>query len=399
MKIKIITLITVIAFFSIDAQQLKPETKYRRSSLYTLMINDNSREFANVVKETFIASPIPDKFNDHNLSVRQIDAEAGAEEQDQNIAKFLDSNNVARNMVAKWFNRSKKGAFNMNLVANRGSYNASEMDANKAKMSKRGLALLADAGEELIANSFVLVNDYKYVSKEEIAKYTAVGLQLAGGILSAATGNKAFQTAADVGTVGVAVAGKGYVIKTTSYLYKLVWNDSISAVFYNEYWTDSLSFDPKRKAAFDASKIFKLEQVGSQVAWADLQSTIFTQKSEEELIKIATVRATDAVIAKLQKKYEVFRTKTPLYSVDPLAAKIGLKESLEDGDKFTVLEQAQTEEGKTIYNKIGVIKVDGKNIWDNRHMATADSVKSTDKTLFKKVNGKEFYPGLLIMQK
>ena len=107
----------------------------------------------------------------------------------------------------------------------------------------------------------------------------------------------------------------------------------------------------------------------------------------------------DAVIAKLQKKYEDFRTKTPLYSIDPLAAKIGLKEGLEDGDKYQVLEQAVDANGKTVYNKIGVLKVNGKQIWDNRYMATGDSVKATDKTLFSKVSGKDLYPGLLIKQK
>jgi hypothetical protein len=32
--------------------------------------------------------------------------------------------------------------------------------------------MLADAGEELIGNTFVVINDFKYVSKEEIANKT-----------------------------------------------------------------------------------------------------------------------------------------------------------------------------------------------------------------------------------
>ncbi|NJO91351.1 MAG: hypothetical protein HC831_22110, partial [Chloroflexia bacterium] len=36
-------------------------------------------------------------------------------------------------MVAKWFNRKENGCFDMNMVAERGSYNASEMDVELAK--------------------------------------------------------------------------------------------------------------------------------------------------------------------------------------------------------------------------------------------------------------------------
>ena len=153
--------------------------------------------------------------------------------------------------------------------------------------------------------------------------------------------------------------------------------------------------------AFENTDLFKLELVGFDKAWADLQSTIFTQKSEDELIRIATVKAIDAVIAKLQKQHDVFKTKTPLYSVDPLSAKIGLKEGLEKGDKYEVLEQYIDEEGRTRYDIKGVIRVD-KEIWDNRYMAAEEreaegkTDEGIDATLFK--GGGKFYPGLLIRQ-
>ena len=196
------------------------------------------------------------------------------------------------------------------------------------------------------------------------------------------------------------VAGKGYVIKTTSHLFKLVWNEETAAIFYNDYWIDSSDIDPSKKQAFEDSDIFNLEFVGTEVAWADLQSTTYTQKSEEELVAVATIKAVDAVIAKLQRKYEVFRTKTPLISGDPLSAKIGLKEGVESGDKYEVLEQTIDENGKTTYERQGVIKVDKKQIWDNRFMAGEEQEQSGEKvkeyTEFK--GGKNFYSGMLIRQ-
>lgn len=387
--------------------QVNPlEVAYRRSSLYTLMISEPNRPYAKEIQKTFINSAIPEKFNNHLLAARKIENAVGKSIkkrenkiriQGENIDNYLIRKDIAKALAAKWFNRSASGTFNMELVAERGSYNASEMDVNLARSSKRGLALLADAGEELIKNTFIVVNDFDYVSKEEVANKTKAGLGLLKDIVELVDENINIDT--DFTDETLTTFGKGYVIRTTSYLYQLDWNDSVAAVFYNDYWMDENSYDENRKQAFENSDIFKLSLVGWEIAWADLQSTSYTKKSEEELITIATIRAIDAVIAKLQKKYEVFRTKTPLYSVDPLSAKIGLKEGLEKGDKFEVLEQIMDKNGRTRYKRKGVIKVDKNNIWDNRFMASEEQINTENQpeyTLFK--GGKNFYKGMLIRQ-
>jgi len=412
----------------IIGQKLEREAVYRRSSLYPFMIVEPSRKYADVIQKTFFESPIPDKFNDHVLQSRSIDNSVPSElkkreekimAQEENITNFLSTNDIAKAMIAKWFNRKESGCFDMSLVAERGSYNASEMDVELAKSSKRGMALLADAGEELIGNTFIVVNDFDYVSKEEVANKIKGGLGLLKEVAllvdeinkeeTSEEGEEEEESTSDlVDAIDAAdetltVVGKGYVVRTTSYLYQLEWNDSVAAVFYNDYWMDENSIDESRKQTFENSNIFKLKLVGHEVAWADLQSTVYTQKSEEELITIATVRAIDAVIAKLQRKYEVFRTKTPLYKADPLSAKIGLKEGLEKGDRFEVLEQIMDKDGRTRYKRKGVVKVDKKNIWDNRHMAGEGSEESSksnasqlEYTLFK--GSGKYYEGMLIRQ-
>ncbi|HRH64864.1 MAG TPA: hypothetical protein PLU53_01065 [Bacteroidia bacterium] len=379
------------------AQVLPEDVKYHRSSLYTLMIDDSTRMHASAIKEAFTSYPVPDKFNDHNLKNRMIKSKAVVEDQTVPIAHFLNTNDIAKKLVAKWFNRNEKGAFNMNLVAERGFYNASEMDANVAKLSKRGLAMLADAGEELILNTFVLVSDFKYMSHEELvkkARKTTADINKAAGQLK--LGGFRLPGVADA---AMDVFKKGYLVLTTSYLYRLEWNDSVAAVFYNDYWTDSISLESKKIAAYDTSSIFKFTYIGKEEAWADWPSTVYSGKSEEQLIGKATIQALDAVIAKLQDKHEEFRTKTPLLTTEPLSAKIGLKEGLEAGDIYQVLELTQNEDGRTAYNKVGTIKVDKSQIWDNRYMATGDSINPVDRTLFKKVGGKDFFPGMLIKQK
>lgn len=402
----IIYLILLLIVFpaSTHSQDDTPDVIYRRSSLYTLMISEPGRPYANEIQNTFTGYPIPEKFNKHLLVNRTVPnglsrsvkkKEEKARVQGQNISNYLIQNNVAKAMVAKWFNRNANGAFNMNLIAERGSYNASDMDVALAKSSKRGLAMLADAGEELIKNTFVLVSDFNYVNKEEVANTTKAGLSLLKDVAKLAD----VEIDTDLADETLTTFGKGYVIRTFSYLYQLDWNDSVAAVFYNDYWMDEDSFDEKRKEAFENSDIFRLKLVGWEIAWADLQATSYTKSSETELITVATIRALDAVIAKLQKKYEVFRTKTPLFSADPLSAKIGLKEGLEKGDKFEVLEQVMDKNGRTKYKSKGIIKVDKNHIWDNRFMAADDPGNSDAQlnyTLFK--GGKNYYKGMLIRQ-
>jgi hypothetical protein len=230
--------------------------------------------------------------------------------------------------------------------------------------------------------------------------------------LAAASGNTvdpSVLAAAD----SVAKQATGYAVTSTSYLYKLNWNDSIEAVFYQNYWIDDSNFDATKKAAFDTTHLFTLELIGSEKANASILDIKLSNKTQDELIAKATVNAFDAVLAKLQRKYEIFRTKTPLLSGDPITAKIGLKEGLEPGDKFEVLEQTQDPKtGKTVYVKVGKIKVERGMIWDNRFgaeevekpkvldgtsAAGSAPTQVIDRTTFS--GGKGFYSGMLIRQK
>ena len=76
--------------------------------------------------------------------------------------------------------------------------------------------------------------------------------------------------------------------------------------------------------------------------------------------------------------------------------------------KIKIEEQEQDEKtGKTQYVRMGTIKVDGKQIWDNRYMAAELQAADTtaegkakpkfDRTFFKG-SSKKFYEGMLIRQ-
>lgn len=372
------------------------EVKYRRSSLYSVMVDQPTLPYAGEIKKNFENSPIPDKFNNHNLSKRIYDL--GELPTDGSDSPILSA--IARDIVAKWFNRSSKGGFNMNLIKERGFYDASALDVVKAQASKRGLDLLADAGEELIGKTFVLINEFKYTDKAEVAEKTSGWLNAIGTIADYA-GASNVSTVTTLTSTGATVAGKGYIVKTNAHLYQLVWDEETAAIFYNDYWADDKTITPAKKKAFDESTIFKLKYIGTDTSWSDIQSTVFTSKSDEQLIERATVKAIDRVIVKLQKNHDQFKTKTPLHTVDPLTAKVGLKEGITKKSTFDVLEQVEDENGKTQYVKVGIVKVDSKYpIWDNTYGAQEENPNSTvDRTYFKKVSGKDFFPGMLLVQK
>lgn len=249
--------------------------KYRRISLYTMMLDTPNLPYADSIKKYFVTSRIPDKFNNHNLDKRVVQNLVSANPKQNNLktinengkpsigvmpdsftsnslspassvnnlsailsntqtayykeymaerkrleleakeigvtkkskieeyinkrvvfdnarqqkeiedalpqdikdqikANQKGNSDIARELVAKWFNRSEKGGFSMNLIRARGNYDASVLDIAKARASKRGLSMLGDAGEELIKNTFVLINEFKYTNKEEVAKKQVV---------------------------------------------------------------------------------------------------------------------------------------------------------------------------------------------------------------------------------
>jgi hypothetical protein len=395
--------------------------KYRRSSLHTMIIEDAKLPKIDIILKTFNNAEFPDKYNNHTIGAKsfdiskygkQIDTTNVTEEKKEKadkdmspaINKYFAENKVANQLMAKWFNRNEDGAFNMNLIGDRGSYDASAQDAAAAASTERGTSMLADAGEELIPNTFVVVNYSKFVSNEVAAKISYDIAVMSAQKLPAMAQKPALALAEKL----YEKARQGYSVWTTAYLYQLEWNDSVQAVFYQDMWMDTNSIDPARKELFDNTNLFQLKLLGYQKASALISGLGANADGEEMIIKNATIKSINAVYAKLQRKFEPFRTKTPLVSVDPLGAKIGLKEGLEGGDKYEVLQQEFDAEGKVTYKRKGVIKVDKSKIWNNMFNAgegnevldeNGEPIKTEDGLEFTHFKGgKGFYPGMLIRQ-
>lgn len=389
------------------------ETQYRRSSLYSFLIAHPQAKYASQIDYVYLGLPTPDKYEDHNLNVRRVEALSARAVQPYEITAFLQGNQVARRLVAKWFNRDADGVFNVDLVADRGNYNASEMDVVEARMTKRGLAMLSDAGEELIGNTFVTVNDIVYIDKEQRAQLASAILQIvAQAALVATAAADDDDTEAIAGAIaGTAALGSiiadnlaGFKVKVTTHLYQLVWNDSIANLFYSDYWVDENTPEAerlRRKALFDQSDLFTLKYLGKYKVKSE-KTVMKGVHSNEDIIRKVCARAMDRNIVGLQKKFEAFKVKTPVIAVEngKVVAKVGKKEGLKPSTKFEVLQPVEREDGRMVYRRVGVVKPQKGQIWDNRYMAFEEQSDGSDltATTFRTVSGVGFVPGMLIRQ-
>lgn len=363
------------------------EQKYRRNALYSILLSHSDSRYAKEIEEVFNEIPIPDRFDNHDLSVKILTVDSNkAGESD--ISSFFRRNNVARRMVAHWFERDPKtGQCSMDLIMNRGLYDASFFDVEIAKMSQRGIGILADAGEDLINNTFVVVNDIRYKDKSK-------SVNVLGKVMAV------IPYLSELGYVISDI--KGFGVTVTSYLYRLEWNDDIAENFYSNCYIERGKYDPQKKASFDYSQAFHLKYIGKQTVSSGQTSVKGVLDYDPiAMIRKVCTRAIDRSLAELQHSYEEFRIKTPIYSVTPaITAKIGLKEGVTEKSKYEVLERVVDNNGRTSYKRVGIVQPVAGRIWDNRYMAVEEGAANSrlEATTFRKLSGGDFYPGMLIRE-
>ncbi len=390
-------------------------------------------EFGEEIYKAFDSLPIPDKYDDHNIGWRVIDNSQiwGVQRRDSGYYKatyghqltpselkanalfterLFNDAEVAKEMVAKWFGMSGSSAedavFNTDLIQQRGQYNANDVDVALALQTTRGLATLSDAGEELLMNTFVLVNDITYITAEQEAAAAKVAMGVIGGLFDAITGGSAGREVANVAG-DIADSFTGFKVKTHSYLYQLEWNDSIAAIFYQQHYTAKP--DPKKIQAFlDDKTTYRLKYVAHEYEF-DKKSVLKGQYSRTELVRTICARSMDKNIVALAKQYEDFKVKTPVFQVltngrgkiEGYAAKIGMKEGINEQSKFQVVQRIQDPEtGKSEYKYVATVKPKKGSIWDNRYNAVLeqDAGATLPYTTFTKVAGGEILPGMLLIE-
>lgn len=394
------------AFANTDAKKAKAE---------------EASEFANVPltklpQVRFLDIPIPNQFNDHNLSERILDfdavksgmskdekdaltpkgakkkgngfkafagglmgAAAGksessmvrAEEVDEWMApvvqKYFRQNNVAEHIVGKWFGYEADSANHWDpdfkLILDRGLQNASAEELNMAAKNTNLNSMLAGKGFDLINNTYVVALNLRFRNNKAVAaEAEAMAKGMFGSLGSVA------------GAIGRAAVGEGFTVQAVSQLYKLDWNDEISTAVAENIVDKNATIDDLVKLG-----ICKLTYVGSEKSSASVRQSYFSNKPVSELVLRATGRSIDGAIAKLQEKNEVFRTIVPISEVGAdgaIYAKIGMKEGLSKGDEYQILEPQEDANGRLTYKEVGKVKVDEKHIWNNLYGAEEEAAEN-----------------------
>ncbi len=388
---------------------------YHRSSWHNILLYHNDQKYATEILDTYYNRPKNEKFNDHSLPVDVVKTKGKKYAKFNKVDKYVMNNNIANDLVAKWFNRNEStGYCDMSLIYMRGLQGATSEQVETAELMKRGKSILMDSGTDLIGNTFVLVHDIIYIDKGERNKKTAKGfrvfgeiMQSAGKVMASVTGDNSYNRLGNSfnnlskSTADVVDDYEGFRVKIQTHLYRLNWQASDNDFFYENYYLDENYYDEAKINAWKDAN-YQLSYIGTQEV-ACGETTLVGKYDLSKLIQIIVYRTLDECVVKLQRNYEEFRVKEPIYNIDEngqVIAKIGLKEGVSENSKYEVLEKVETADGTTKYKKVGELKPIKDKIWDNRYMAAEDGAHNSELegTYFKVTQGRNLYPGLLIRE-
>ena len=365
----------------VNYKKASDDAKYRRSSLDMVLIEMDDFPEKSDVQAAWDSLEFPAKYNNHNIDAKTLDKQNYPITQEDRIAlglkgnkssmdtriqidKYIEDQDIARRLVGKWFNESN-GTMNFDLVAQRGFYNASDMDAAIVSGQARGRAALGDAGFELIDKTFITFSELNFVDNEPAAAIARDAAIIAAQMIPMDMLRVAAVAAANA---AYEAAKEGYSVWTTTYLYKLDWSEEVAGEFLQMLYGD--------KDKFYASDIFKLNFVGQEKSKTLVlmsKNDDGTQKDNSQLIHKATGRNVNLVFRKLQKNYDSFKPKTPIYQIDDkfITAKVGTKEGLGSKSKFEVLEKVWNEKTQTTtWSRVCILSVSKKfPIWENQFNA------------------------------
>ncbi len=380
MKKYLVFLFACFLVSGVSAQDIsksqKIPTTYDRSSITFLYLEFPGDNHSGEVKIKIDSVKFADKFYNNNVGFKVLTApfsrgDMGAKKAEL-IQKSLIDKKVPTDIISKWYSRTSDGLMSLQLVNERGMFNATDAAFLQAQTTKRGNAALEDYGNRLIDKSYILVLDYQSVQTMEEAKM-----------------DKTL---------------KGWKSTVTGYLFKVDYNDEVQNKLYDIwiYDDDSPQVKADKKKKFEQME-FPLKFVtettvyvtATQAAEGSQLGKFIKKKSMDQLLTEMVQKGYDESLYFLEKKYEDFRVKTPISQVRPIRAKIGKKEGIKCDYRFFAYEYVYDEKTNSSKQKFrGVIRATS-SIVDNRHVATG----STGTTKFYQTAGRKLETGFLLQQR
>lgn len=444
-KLSFLCMALVVAMGAM-AQNITSSTGYHRSTLYIMPVVHSQDSFATEILFAAENLPFPDRYNnmakgqpgkvirlDDKSSYKQLKDTTRHRKYDE----LLATDALAKEIVKYWFNFDPEKGFNTNRLTEEGMYDASELKKELAQGTLAGVINLADAGDELIGKSFVLVNDISYINHAERAAYasaicdlisevgksmqsvgedlsntnTGIGLLDAAFSLAGAASSLVGSFAELAGDLTKATNElldiKGFAVCEATYLYQLDWSDEVQNTFYSKYYNEDANA-AKIQAFLADSKTFRMKYIGMMPTTTNNATAFnageYSKMDQSNQILITCTRTMDDAINTLQSRFPEFRVYTPITDIVTNAkgkttgvrADIGLKEGVTVKKKYVIREMV-LKNGKTEYKDIVKNAKAESPVWDNRY--AVESKGATQKgTVFKAGKG-NLYKGLLLIEK
>lgn len=392
---------------------------YHRSSLCIVLLTHRGKQYAEDIERIFNNYPVPARYDNHNVeSVRVINV--GSENVNENtVTRLLRRHNIAHKIVEQWFNHNPEtGHMNMDLVHNRGGYNAMNSDVLRAMSTNRGTSVLTDEGIELLSNTYVLVADLDYFDRHRNFKRGAMALAILGGVVdgmaqysayqaqyqynmgnySAASNNiqsarnlsqsaqNIYSTARNVDNMG------GFSVKMKAFLYRLHWSDYETSQLFGSMWVDANtpSHEVTERRQRFANNTYLLDYVGKYQAKSG-KTMLNRWNSPDEVIKDVCFRSVNQGITALARKFPEFRPKAPFrYENGMIYSHIGTKEDVSVGTRYEIVERQRDGKGRIKWKRVGEIVA--RNPWRNngisfggyfttQHPGTSFTIKNSKRDL------------------
>ncbi len=265
---------------------------------------------------------------------------------------------VAPAIVDIWFPfDSVSNTRTIEVVAQRGLFDATDVDVLNARASQRGEAILKDAGIHLLNRSYIAVYDFYNIKRVRTRD------------------------------------SEGYEGSCNVYLFRLDWNAATETRFFNLWDNSSASWEMDFSVKEVASIVRKTQLRGVRKVQSRRGLAALVMQPDEVMFAGLAESLMDNAAVYQAKANDDFKVKTGLVATRPLRAPIGTKEGVHVDQRYFAYELNQRGDGSVREVRKGVIRATN-NIVNNSKMATG----ATGNSEFYQTYGRTLKEGMLLKQ-
>ena len=305
--------------------------EYDRNAISVITLTHGDSYDRNTVAAT---DSLPSKYDNNFLSPRTINVGRGREGfvNDADAENLLKDAEIAKAIACYIFNRKSDGTMDDALLQRRSRYNVTDQEVISARASAVGEGNLLFQYDKLINSTYVMLFD--------------------------ATNFDSKTTTDKRGRTTTTYSAKGF-----ANVYKLDFDlDAVYAAWV--YDTDTPEIKSQKIKSFDEIA-FTLNKVAAVANVPGTSTDGFTE---------AVASAYSSIIDKLEKQIPSWQVRVSVYSIKPITAKVGRKESVSNGTRYRAYVTKEDKNGNLFSEKRGFVRA--TEVVDNRQDAQGNSEPS-----------------------